>query len=120
MEGLGYSNIPTNQPWSSSTQSASQIVACNVQPWIPLISSCILENSVTGTVMPCRAPSWTGKGQTAILGNDQTPNTMNTAQIMGFNNVAPSITNMVWNIPNSNPLMNATIKDLGRLITVRQ
>lgn len=120
MEGLGYSNIPTNQPWSSSTQSASQIIANNVQPWVPLISSCILENSVTGTVMPCRAPSWTGKGLTAVLGNDMTPNTMNTAQIMGANSIAPSITNMIWNIPTSSPMMNATRQDLGRLTTVRQ
>ena len=70
--------------------------------------------------MPCRAPSWTGKGQTAVLGNDQTPNTMNSAQVMGANGIAPSLTNMIWSLPIQSPIISSAQQDLGRLTTVRQ
>jgi|JI10StandDraft_1071094.scaffolds.fasta_scaffold212183_2 hypothetical protein len=70
--------------------------------------------------MPCRAPSWTGMGQTAVLGNVMTPATMTSAQVMGFNSIAPSITNPLFQAATSPTIVSGARTDLGRLTTVRQ
>lgn len=61
-EGLGYSNIPSHQPYSTMTSLRNQVVVSNAG------GVTLMENIPANTVMPSNMPTFCGKGGTVSNG----------------------------------------------------